>query len=72
MSKTTDLSRRSLRRDQILEFRLAPLPEPPPEMMKLPGVARWWEQMVLMRRRDTEALYALINNLQVNVPPVPD
>lgn len=66
MSKAQTLSRTSLRRDQILEVHFAPLPEPPPEMLKLPGVSQWWERMKLSRERDVQALHSLINNLQIS------
>lgn len=62
----TDLSRKSLRRDQVLEIHFDQLPEPSPNMMKLPGVAEWWAQMKLTRERDVQALHRLINNLQVS------
>lgn len=63
MSKATDLSRRSLRRDQILEIHFSPLPEPPPETMKLPGFRAWFEQLKVMRERDTQAIQHFVNNL---------
>lgn len=63
MSKATDLSRRSLRRDQLLEIHLSPMPDPPPEMMRLPGVRQWIEQLHLMRQRDIQALQRLVANL---------
>ena len=59
----TDLSRLSLRKDQILELNLAKLPEPPDGMMKLPGVARWWSDMVLARERDTQAFYRMVHTI---------
>ena len=63
MSKAIDLSRRSLRKDQLLEIHFSPLPEPPPEMMKLPGVRVWFQQLKLMRERDTQALQRFVANL---------
>lgn len=66
MSTATDLSRRSLRRDQILELHFSPIPEPPPEMMKLPGVRAWFEQLKLMRERDTQCFQRMVNNLQIS------
>lgn len=62
----TDLSRKSLRRDQVLEIHFAPLPEPPPNMMKLPGVADWWAQMKLTRERDVQVFHRMVNNLQIS------
>ena len=64
--KQRALSRISLRKDQVLEIHFTPLPEPPAEMMKLPGVRTWIEQLKLMRERDTQALQRLVNNLQVS------
>jgi hypothetical protein len=66
MNKATVLSQRSLRRDQVLEIHFSPLPEPPPEMMKLPGVRAWFEQMKLMRDRDIQSFHRLVNNLQIS------
>lgn len=63
--KDLALSRRSLRRDQVLELHLAPLPVPPEAMLKLPGVREWWEQMMLARERDQQALHRWANNLGV-------
>lgn len=60
-----DLSRISLRQDQILELHWSPLPEPPPNMMKLPGVAEWWAQMKLARERDVQSFHRLVVNLQI-------
>lgn len=68
MGDATALSRKSLRPDQILELHLTPFPDPPPEMMKLPGVAAWWQQMRLTRERDMQALHRLVNNLSQNQP----
>ena len=59
----TDLSRLSLRKDQILELNLAKLPDPPDGMMKLPGVARWWSDMILARERDTQAFYRMVHTI---------
>lgn len=63
MGDARTLSRLSLRQDQIIELNLDRLPEPPPSMMKLPGVASWFNQMKLARERDTQALYRMVNNL---------
>jgi hypothetical protein len=63
MSKAIELSRRSLRRDQVLEIHFSPLPEPPQQMLKLPGVREWIDQMKLMRQRDVQALERMVANL---------
>lgn len=65
MATAKDISRKSLRRDQVLEVHFMPWPEPPPNMLKLPGVAEWWNGMKLARERDTQALHRLINNLGI-------
>jgi hypothetical protein len=64
MSKANELSRRALRHDQPLALEFAPWPDPPPNMMKLPGVSEWWAQMRLARERDVQAIQRLILNLQ--------
>jgi len=63
MTKAQALSQRSLRKDQVLEVHFTPFPEPPPEMMKLPGVRAWVSQLRLMRERDTQTLQRLVQNL---------
>jgi hypothetical protein len=64
MGDARTLSRLSLRQDQIIELNLDRLPEPPASMMKLPGVASWFNQMKLARERDTQALYRMVNNMK--------
>lgn len=64
MGDARALSRQSLRSDQILEFNFDKMPEPPPQMMKLPGVAEWFNSLRLMRERDSQAFYRLVNNLK--------
>ena len=64
------LSRKSLRRDQLLELHIPPLPTPPPHMMKLPGVAEWWESLQHWQQQNQQAMNRFVNNLQVNIPPV--
>lgn len=64
MGDARQLSRLSLRTDQILELHFTPLPEPPPEMMKLPGVRSWFEQLKIMRERDVQALNRLVARFQ--------
>lgn len=63
MGDTRQLSRLSLRQDQIIELNLDRIPEPPPEMIKLPGIASWFNQMKLARERDIQAFYRMVNNL---------
>lgn len=63
MSKAIELSRRSLRRDQILELHLSQLPEPSPQLLKMPGFADWFQQLKLMRERDMQALERLVANI---------
>ncbi len=66
MGNATELSRKSLRRDQLLELHFSVWPEPPPEMLKLPGVAKWWNEMKLARERDVQAFHRFVNNLQIS------
>jgi hypothetical protein len=66
MNRATVLSQRSLRRDQVLEIHFSPMPDPPHEMMKLPGVRAWVEQLKLMRDRDIQSFHRLVNNLQIS------
>ena len=62
-TKDRKLSRLKLRGDQILSLQTDKLPEPPPEMMKLPGVAAWWQAMRLYREREMQSFHRLVNNL---------
>lgn len=65
MADARQLSRISLRRDQILEVQFTNWPDPPPEMLRLPGVQKWWDEMKLCRERDINTLQKLINNLGI-------
>lgn len=66
------LSRRALRRDQVLEVHWPPLPAPPPQLLKMPGMSEWWELLKVWQRSQEQALNRFVNNLQVNVPPTPE
>jgi hypothetical protein len=68
MATFKDLSRISLRTDQVLEVHFDKLPEPPPEMLKLPGVASWFRDLKLMRERDVQAFQRLVVRFQ-STPP---
>lgn len=63
MGDKKELSRKSLRKDQVIEIHFAPWPEPPPETLRLPGMMKWWADMKLARERDTETFQSLVNNL---------
>ena len=65
MPTSAQVSRIALRRDQILEVQFSPWPEPSPQMLKLPGVQEWWNEMKLARERDINTLQKLINNLGI-------
>lgn len=65
MASPLQLSRTALRRDQILEVQFAPWPEPPPQLLKMPGFNEWWQQMKLVRERDIHTMQRLINNLGI-------
>ena len=69
MGDARQLSRKSLRGDQLLEFHLEPMPEPPPAMLKLPGVREWYASLRLMRERDNAMFYRLVNNLGISRAP---
>lgn len=64
-----DLSRISLRTDQVLEIHFTQLPEPPPEFLKLPGAANWFRDLKLARERDIQAFHRLVNNISSLTPP---
>jgi len=66
MADSTQLSRKSRRRDVVLELHLPPLPDPPQTLTKIPGVAEWWKEMQIWRQREIEALNRLVNNMQIN------
>lgn len=66
MGDERTLSRLSLRRDQVLEIHFDKLPDPPPEMLKLPGVSAWWQSMKLHDERRVQAFHRMVNNLQVS------
>lgn len=70
MGDARELSRRSLRAGQVTEVLLDRLPNAPPEMMKLPGVARFMEDMRLARERDIQAFHRFMADVadQTNQP----
>ena len=65
MPTSLQVSRIALRKDQVLEIQWTPWPEPPPEMIKLPGVREWWQAMRTARDRDIASLQRLVNNLGI-------
>jgi len=68
MAAAQQLSRIALRRDQILEVQFGNWPEPLPEMLRLPGIQTWWNEMRLCRERDIQTFKAMNNNLgQANI-----
>ena len=66
MADARQLSRKSRRRDAVLELHLPPFPDPPATLTKIPGVSDWWREMQLWRQREIEALNRLVNNMQIN------
>jgi len=63
MGSERQLGRIALRGDQVLEFKWPPFPVPPEEMLKLPGVRAWVQEMQLTNKRQAEMLARLVNNL---------
>lgn len=63
MGNARELSRRSLRAGQVTEVLLDRLPVPPPEMLKLPGMAKWMEDMRLLRERDIQAFHRFMTDI---------
>lgn len=63
MGDGRELSRRSLRPDQVTEVHLDRLPDAPPEMLKLPGVRMWMDAMRLARDRDIQGLHRIISGI---------
>lgn len=61
--KEKQLARISLRGDQVLELNLDKLPELPPSIMKMPGMAEWWAGVRLTETRNINALYRLASNI---------
>lgn len=65
MGDALQLSRRSLRRDQILEIQWPSMPEPPPALMRIPGFAEYHAGLKLHNERTQAVFDKLINNLGV-------
>lgn len=63
MGDARELSRRALRAGQVTEVLLDRLPLAPPEMMKLPGVAKFMEDMKLARERDIQAFHRFMADI---------
>lgn len=66
--KEKQLARISLRDDQVLEIHFDRIPEPSPEMLKLPGVAEWWSAMRLWDERRTQAFHRMVTRIQQTPP----
>lgn len=65
MPTDIDLSRIAKRRDQILEVQFAPMPEAPPQLLRLPGFQEFYLNLKLLRERDIQTFQNLINNLGI-------
>lgn len=63
MGNELELSRRAVRQDLVTEVLFDRLPDPPVEMLKLPGVSKWITDMRLARERDIQALHRLVVKL---------
>lgn len=63
MGNARELSRRSLRAGQVTEVLLDRLPVAPPEMLKLPGMSKFIEDMRLARERDIQAFHRFMNDM---------
>lgn len=63
MPTSRQLSRISLRTDQVLEVQFSPWPVPLPQLLKLPGFSQWWDELKLARERDIQTFNAMKNNL---------
>ena len=61
--KALKLSRIKLRSDQLVEIHLDKIPEPPEQMMKLPGVSSWFRNMQLKEERDQQAFHRMLTQL---------
>lgn len=70
MGDARQLSRTALRRDQIVQVELDRKPEPPPAMMKLPGVAEQFAREQLWWERVTQSLHHLVGSLTAQVDSV--
>lgn len=57
MAVSVDIRRLALQRTRVTEIHLAPLPEPPVALLRIPGVADWWKQMLATRERDQQQIY---------------
>ena len=55
-----DIQRLAVQPTAVVEVELSPFPEPPPELLRLPGMKTWFESLKLMRQRDKETLQRLL------------
>lgn len=62
-TKALKLSRLTLRKDQLIELHIAPLPEPPENFLKLPGAAQLWSSLKLSRERDQQAFHRMVQQM---------
>lgn len=57
MAVNVNVRRLSQQRTRVTEVHLSPLPSPPAALLKFPGVAEWWAEMLKVRERDQQTLY---------------
>ncbi len=65
MPTDVDLSRIARRRDQVLEAQFAPMPECPPQLLRIPGMLELYTNLKLTRERDIQTFQNIINNLGI-------
>jgi len=70
MGDPIELSRRAIRNDLVVEVLLDRWPEPPPEMLRLPGVAQYANAIRLARERDNQGLRRIISQLRSRIEAV--
>ena len=61
-TKARNLSRVSLRKEQVREIQWSPEAEPSPELLRMPGFKQWHAQMQLVRNRDIESINRAVAN----------
>lgn len=62
MAININVQRLSQPKIRITEVHLAPLPQLPRELLRIPGFAAWWKELKLMRERDQETFNRLLLN----------
>lgn len=62
MPTNVNVERLALQKTRVTELHWAQWPDPPPGIMKFPGMVEWWAQMKRVRETDREQIQSMLLN----------